>query len=170
MTQIFALHSGYGLATAAAAIDSGLLDAASSVSAGERLLVPFTSSRVPETVVGIAEDPRLRSLRARFDRIEPLSDLLGPLHPSSWEPVDADLPLLERLFARAWHIDPRDLELFVQSPQVAPARTLMALFPHARITIVGDGLLTYSPMRVRLPKRSTSSVDLVRAMLVSGCD
>lgn len=84
MTQIFALHSGYGLATAAAAIDSGLLDAPSSVSAGERLLVPFTSSRVPETVVGIAEDPGLRSLRARFDRIEPLADLLGPLHPSSW--------------------------------------------------------------------------------------
>lgn len=169
MTQIFALHSGYGLATAAAAIDSGLLDAASSVSAGERLLVPFTSSRVPETVVGIAEDPGLRSLRARFDRIEPLADLLGPLHPSSWEPVDADLPLLERLFARAWHIDPRDLELFVQSPQVAPARTLMALFPHARITIVGDGLMTYSPMRVRLPYPVAARIErVVHADVVPG--
>lgn len=146
MTQLFALHSAYGLATAAAAIDDGLPGDGS-----ERLLVPFTSSRVPETAVGIADDPVLRSLRARFDRVEPLEDVLGPQHPSSWEPDDADLPMLERLLSRAWRLDPGDLELFVQSPQVAPARTLMTLFPRARITIVGDGLMTYSPMRVRLP-------------------
>ena len=146
MTQLFALHSAYGLATAAAAIDGGLPGDGS-----ERLLVPFTSSRVPETAVGIADDPVLRSLRARFDRIEPLEDVLGPQHPSSWEPEEADLPMLERLLVRAWGLDPDDLELFVQSPQVAPARTLMTLFPRARITIVGDGLMTYSPMRVRLP-------------------
>lgn len=146
MTQLFALHSAYGLATAAAAIDGGLPGDGS-----ERLLVPFTSSRVPETAVGIADDPVLSSLRARFDRIEPLEDVLGPQHPSSWEPEEADLPMLERLLVRAWGVDPDDLELFVQSPQVAPARTLMTLFPRARITIVGDGLMTYSPMRVRLP-------------------
>lgn len=157
MTQIFALHSAYGLATAVAGIDSGLLDA----SVGERLLVPFTSSRVPETVVGIAHDPALGSLRARFDRIEPWEDLLGPMHPSSWEPADSDLPMLERLFARAWDLDPHDLELFVQSPQVAPARTLMALFPQARITIIGDGLMTYSPMRVRIPYSVAARIEQV---------
>ncbi|MGH3690480.1 MAG: polysialyltransferase family glycosyltransferase [Microbacterium sp.] len=151
MTQIFALHSAYGLATAAAAIDAGILDDPGSESMGERVLVPFLSSRVPETAVGIADDPVLASLRGRFDRAEPLEDVLGPLHPSSWDPVEADLPMLERLFARAWRVDPRDLELLVQSPQVAPARTLMALFPRARITIIGDGLMTYSPMRVRMP-------------------
>lgn len=156
MTQIFALHSAYGLATAAAAIDAGLLDGARldgacPDSAVERILVPFTSSRVPETAVGIADDPVLASLRGRFDRVEPLEDILGPLHPSSWDPSEADLPLLERLFVRAWSVDSRDVELLVQSPQVAPARTLMALFPQARITIIGDGLMTYSPMRVRLP-------------------
>ncbi|MFJ6532547.1 polysialyltransferase family glycosyltransferase [Microbacterium sp. NPDC091662] len=168
MTQIFALHSAYGLSTAAAAIDGGLLDA-TSASSHERILVPFTSSRVPETVVGIAQDPALVSLRARFDRIEPLEDLLGPLHPSSWEPADADLPLLERLFARAWDVEPRDLDLFVQSPQVAPARTLMALFPNARITIVGDGLMTYSPMRVRLPYPVAARIErVVHADVVPG--
>lgn len=145
MTQLFALHSAYGLATAAAAIDEGLLDGA-----GERILVPFVSSRVPETVVGIGDDPTLASLRARFDRVEDLDELLGPLHPSAWKPADADLPLLERLFVRAWGIDADDLELLVQSPQVAPARTLMSLFPRARITLIGDGLMTYSPMRVAL--------------------
>lgn len=146
MTQIFALHSAYGLATAAAAIDAGLIE-----TAGERILVPFTSSRVPETTESIGTGRALSSLRARFDRLEDLDALVGPLHPSGWEPADADLPLLERLFALAWSLDPSDLELFVQSPQVAPARTLLSLFPGARITVVGDGLMTYSPMRVALP-------------------
>ncbi|MEU4015075.1 polysialyltransferase family glycosyltransferase [Microbacterium sp. NPDC028030] len=164
MTQIFALHSAYGLATAAAAIDQGLLG-----TGVERVLVPFTSSRVPETAIGIGEDPVLASLRGRFDRMEPLEELLGPMHPSSWEPADGDLPLLERLLARVWRLDPRELELFVQSPQVAPARTLMTVFPHARITVIGDGLMTYSPMRVRMPYPVAARVErVVHADVVPG--
>ncbi|WP_136041347.1 MULTISPECIES: polysialyltransferase family glycosyltransferase [unclassified Microbacterium] len=166
MTQLFALHSAYGLATAAAAIDAGLLG---HDGGAERILAPFTSSRVPETAVGIADDPVLGPLRTRFDRVEPLEELLGPLHPSGWEPAEADLPMLERLFERAWRLDPRELELFVQSPQVAPARTLMALFPHARITIMGDGLMTYSPMRVRLPYAVAARIErVVHADVVPG--
>jgi hypothetical protein len=166
MTQVFALHSAYGLATAAAAIDAGLLGRDGE---RERILVPFTSSRVPETAVGIADDPVVAPLRGRFERVEPLEELLGPLHPSSWEPAEADLPMLERLLVRAWRLDPRNLELFVQSPQVAPARTLMMLFPHARITIVGDGLMTYSPMRVRLPYAVAARIErVVHADVVPG--
>lgn len=166
MTQLFALHSAYGLATAAAAIDAGLLDTGAR---GDRRLVPFVSARVPETTVGIAADPALRALRARFDWIEELEAILGPLHPSSWEPADADLPILERLLTRAWDLDPGDLELFVQSPQVAPARTLMSLFPQARITIIGDGLMTYSPMRVSLPHTVAARIGrVVHADVVPG--
>lgn len=165
MTQVFALHSAYGLATVAAAIDAGLIDG----DVGERILVPFASSVVPETVIAIADDPALRSLRARFDRIEPLDELIMPRHPRSWEPKAADLPLLERLFTRAWRLDPDDIDLFVQSPQVAPARTLMALFPRARITIVGDGLMTYSPMRVRIPHPIAARIErVVHADVVPG--
>lgn len=164
MTQLFAVHSAYGLATAAAALDGGLLG-----DHGERILVPFVSSRVPETSVSIAADPALASLRDRFDRIEDLDAMLGPLHPSSWKPHSSDLPLLRRLLIRAWGIDPGDLELLVQSPQVAPARTLMLLFPHARLTIIGDGLMTYSPMRVRMPHTVTARIGrVVHADVVPG--
>lgn len=164
MTQLFALHSAYGLATAAAAIDGDLLG-----ERGERLLVPFVSSRVPETSVGIAVDPALASLRARFDRVEDLDELLGPLHPSSWKPLPAELPVLRRLLVRAWDLDEHDLELLVQSPQVAPARTLMLIFPHARITIIGDGLMTYSPMRVAMPHTVRARIGrVVHADVVPG--
>lgn len=155
MTQLFALHSAYGLATAAAAIDGGLLG-----ERGERLLVPFHSARVPETSVGIVDDPALSSLRARFDRVEDLDQLLGPLHPSSWQPDPADLPLLRRLLTRAWNLDD-DLEVLLQSPQVAPAHTLMLVFPHARLSVIGDGLMTYSPMRIALPHTVTARIGRV---------
>ncbi|MCS3444015.1 alpha-2,8-polysialyltransferase family protein [Microbacterium phyllosphaerae] len=164
MTQLFALHSAYGLATAAAALDGGLLG-----DHGERILVPFVSSKIPETSVGILADPALATLRDRFDRVEDLDALLGPLHPSWWKPDAADLPLLRRLFTRAWGLDGDDLEVLVQSPQVAPARTLMMLFPHARLTIIGDGLMTYSPMRVRLPHTVTARIGrVVHADVVPG--
>ncbi len=164
MTQLFALHSAYGLATAAAAIDGGLLG-----ERGERILVPFVSSRVPETSTGILHDPALSTLRARFDRIDDLDALLRPMHPSSWKPEAPELPLLRRLLVRAWDLDPDDLELLVQSPQVAPARTLLHVFPHARITIIGDGLMTYSPMRVKMPHTVTARIGrVVHADVVPG--
>lgn len=164
MTQLFALHSAYGLATAVAAIDEGLF-----AHDGDRLLVPFVSARIPETVVGIAADPALHALRARFDRVEDLDALLGPRHPSAWEPPAEDRAVLERLLVRAWALDADDLELVVQSPQVAPARTLMSIFPRARLTIVGDGLMTYSPMRVALGHTVASRITrVVHADVVPG--
>ncbi|GAB3597411.1 polysialyltransferase family glycosyltransferase [Microbacterium tumbae] len=155
MTRLFVLHSAYGLATAAAAIDEGLLDGG-----GERVLVAVNSARIPETTVGIDVQGNLASLRGRFDRSESLDALLSPAHPGSWQPEDADLPLLRRLLARAWRLDD-DLELCVQSPQAAPARTLLSLFPDARITIIGDGLMTYSPIRVTLPRTVVERVGRV---------
>ena len=114
MTVLFALHSAYGLATAAAAIDDGLFE-----TGGERVLVPFNSARVPETMVGIDDHPQLGTLRARFDRIESLDALLQPRHPSSWEPEAEELPVLERLLARAWNLDD-DLELSYRAPRSRP--------------------------------------------------
>jgi len=154
MTRLFALHSAFGLTTAAAAIDDGMFDG------GERLLVPFNSSRVPETTIGIDDQPTLESLRSRFDRVESLDAVLQPRHPSSWEPDAVELPVLRHLLERVWRLE-GDLELCVQSPQVAPARTLMSIFPNARITIIGDGLMTYSPIRVKLPRSVVARIGRV---------
>ncbi|MGM7699314.1 polysialyltransferase family glycosyltransferase [Microbacterium sp. A84] len=166
MTQLFVLHSVYGLATAVAALDEGLIEAR-----GQRVLVPVNSARVPETSTAIHEQSNLQTLHGRFDRIEPLDDILSPLHPSSWDPEPADLPILNRLFTRAWDLDDADLELLVQSPQVAPARTLLSLFPDARITIIGDGLMTYSPIRVQLPRTVVERIGrVVYADVVPGVE
>ncbi|WP_243228463.1 alpha-2,8-polysialyltransferase family protein [Microbacterium sp. CIAB417] len=155
MTRLFLLHSAYGLATAAAAIDEGIFDGEQ-----ENVLLAVNTARVPETTTGIDVLPGLAGLRARFARVESLDELLSPRHPSSWKPPSADAPLLRRLLTRVWGLDD-DVELCVQSPQVAPARTLLGLFPDARITVVGDGLMTYSPIRVALGRTTVERVGRV---------
>ncbi|UWF77501.1 alpha-2,8-polysialyltransferase family protein [Microbacterium neungamense] len=153
MIQLFALHSPYGLMTAAAAIDAGLLGASS-----RRILVPMNTAAVPETALDIATAPRYATLRARFDAIQPLNPLVDPRHPTAWTPDPQDLPLLERLFSRAFDLGDAEIELFAQSPQVAPARTLMTMFSRARLGVIGDGLMTYSPTRNRMPRQVTERV------------
>ncbi|WP_309127127.1 polysialyltransferase family glycosyltransferase [Microbacterium sp.] len=153
MIQLFALHSGYGLMTAAAALDAGLLGEAS-----RRILVPMNTAAVPETAIDLASAARFATLRARFDEAEPLNPLIDPKHPTTWEPDEQDLPMIERLLRRAWALGDADIELFVQSPQVAPSRTLMQVFRSARLGVIGDGLMTYSPIRSRLPRQLTERV------------
>ncbi|WP_460797881.1 polysialyltransferase family glycosyltransferase [Microbacterium sp. GXF0217] len=155
MTRLFMLHSAYGLATAAAAIDAALFD-----DTHENVLLPVNTARIPETATGIDAQQSLATLRARFARSESLDELLSPRHPSTWKPHAPDLPILRRLLTRAWDLD-EDIELCVQSPQVAPAKTLLSLFPNARITIIGDGLMTYSPIRVDLGRTVVERVGRV---------
>lgn len=147
MVQLFVLNSGYALTTVVAAMDAGLIRPA-----GARVLVSVNAAPLPETAASPAELPTLRPLLTRFDRVESLNELIAPLLPTAWSPTAEDGPLLERLLRRAWDLPDEPVELFLQSPQVPPSRTIAALFPGASITVVGDGLMTYSPIRDRLPR------------------
>lgn len=154
MTQIFVLNSAYGLMTAAAALDAGLLPA----STGPRILLAVNAALVPETSTGIDESAHLRGVLGRFDRVESLNALVAPSPPVQWNPAADDLPTLERLLHRAWGAGDGPIELYLQSPQVPPSRTLAMLFPGAPITIIGDGLMTYSPIRDRMPAALTGRI------------
>nr|WP_274636337.1 polysialyltransferase family glycosyltransferase [Microbacterium bovistercoris] len=166
MIQLFALHTAYGLMTAVSAIDEGLVEPAD-----ERILVPINSAAVPEIHRGLDEAPHLRPLLSRFDRIEPLTALLSPLHPTGWSPREQELPLLERLFRRAWGLGEEPLHVFVQTPQVAPTRIFLSMFSRATLSIIGDGLMTYSPIRSRMPRSVVERVEsVVYADVVPGIE
>lgn len=156
MTQVFVSNSAYGLMTAIAAIDAGAVPGAD-----RRVLVSVNAAVVPETASGPGEAPLLRGILSRFDEVFSLNDLLAPNPPTTWSPQDEDGPMLERLLRRAWRLSDGPVELFLQSPQVPPGRTLAALFPGAPITIVGDGLMSYSPIRLRLPRAVVERVGAV---------
>ncbi|GAA3919622.1 polysialyltransferase family glycosyltransferase [Microbacterium invictum] len=154
MTQVFVLNSAYGLMTAVAAIDAGTIPPAH----GPRILLGVNAAMIPETVPDLADTPHLRGLLTRFDRVESLNALLAPTSPTAWDPESDDLPVFERLLRRAWQIGDDPVELFLQSPQVAPSRTIVQLFPGAEVTIIGDGLMTYAPLRSRMPRPLTERV------------
>lgn len=156
MTQVFVLHSGYGLLTAVAAIDEGLIE-----STDRRILVVANTARVPETAPDLGDTAHLRPLLDRFDEVVSLNDLLAPVPPGAWQPRPEDRPPLERLLRAAWRLGDGELDLFVQSIQVTPAKTFLDIFPGARVTVVGDGLMTYSPIRDKMPHPQTSRVDAV---------
>lgn len=146
MVQLFAVATAYGAMTAAAAIDAGI------VPDGERVLLAANATRVPETADDYIDLPQLRAVHDRFDRVERLNDLVAPILPTQWQPRVEDMPMLERLLRRAWGLGDGPVELYLQNLQVPPARTLAAIFVGSSITVIGDGLMTYSPIRARLPR------------------
>lgn len=165
MTQIFVLNSTFGLMTAVAAMDAGVIPPAS----GARILLTVNAAVVPEASPGIAETPHLRGLLGRFDRVESLNDLVAPTLPTMWEPSTEDLAVVERLLRRAWGLGASPVQLFLQSPQVAPSRTLAAMFGSAELAVIGDGLMTYAPMRVALPASTLSRMTgVIAADIVPG--
>ncbi len=153
MTQIFIVHSIYGLATAVAAIDAGIVPDAS-----RRILAFTNTAAIPETAPDLLTDPGLAGLRRRFTDEESLNDMLAPLHPTQWRPGTNDSAIVERLVRRAWNLGSDPVHLFVQSVQVPPARSFVWLFPGAEVTILGDGLMTYSPIRDRISHTFTHRV------------
>lgn len=154
MTQVFVLNSAYGVMTAVAAIDAGVIPPPTS----GRVLVTVNAAIIPEAAEGIVDAPDLESLRTGFDRVVNLNALLAPERPPHWREDGSDAPVLERLLRAAWGIGTAPVELFLQSPQVAPSRVFLDLFPGAPVTVVGDGLMTYSPLRSRWPQWAAARV------------
>lgn len=146
MTQIFVLNSAYGLMTAIAAMDAGVIPNSTS----GRILVAVNAAIVPEAGRGIGDAPHLATLRARFDRVVDLNELLAPERPSHWRATVAEAAVLGRLLRQAWGIGDQ-VELYLQSPQVAPSRVFIDVFDGAPVSIIGDGLMTYSPIRDKWP-------------------
>jgi hypothetical protein len=156
MAQIFVLNSAYGLMTAVAAIDAGQLPPSE-----HRILLSVNAALVPELGSGPGELGFMRGLVSRFDRGVALNDLIAPIPPTLWNPPESEWPLLERLLRAQWGLGSEPVELFVQSPQVSPSRALASVFIGAPLTVIGDGLMTYSPIRDRLGRGITGRMRAV---------
>lgn len=153
--QLFLIGSTYGAMTAAAAIDAGL------VPEGERILIAANVARMPEASEDFFDLPHVQPLLSRFDRIEYLNELVAPRIPTGWTPRPEEWPVLERLLRRAWNLGDGPVGLHLQSVQVAPSRTIANIFVGAPISVIGDGLMSYSPIRDRLRRELAGRVTRV---------
>ncbi|MEU3373239.1 alpha-2,8-polysialyltransferase family protein [Streptomyces sp. NPDC006660] len=144
-TQIFAASTLYGVATLAAALDSGCFPAAD-----RRLLLISNNAPVPETSAPLDTMPGFEPLRERFDGVLSWNATIAPFHPGGWSPRPDDVPLWERQLRTVWGLGEDRIELAVESIQVNPAQAVAQLFPDAPLTVYADGLMTYGPTRNKL--------------------
>ncbi|MFI2208875.1 polysialyltransferase family glycosyltransferase [Streptomyces sp. NPDC020141] len=144
-TQIFYASSLYGVATLAAAIDSGCF-----ATADRRLLLIANNAQTPETSPGPDAVPGFERLRERFDGVLSWNEAIAPFHPGGWSPRRDDTPLWERYLRLRWGLGEDRIELAVESIQVSPALTIAQLFPDAPLDVYADGLMSYGPTRNRI--------------------
>jgi len=142
MIQVTAVTTLFGAASAAAAIDAGLLG-----EPDERVLVVANNAPIPEVVPSLVDTPGAEAVLSRFDRVLDLGALLSPQRPARWRVEDIDTPMQERLLRTHWALGDAPLELVLESVHVPPAATLAAVFHSARITILSEGLMSYGATR-----------------------
>jgi hypothetical protein len=152
-TQIFLASTLYGIATLAAALDSGCF-----TPADRRILLVSNNASVPETTPAADEMPGFAALADRFDQVLSWNGTIFPFHPSGWSPRPDDVPLWERHLRLLWGLGDDEVELAVESIQVDPALALVQLFPAAPVHVYADGLMSYGPTRNRLDHLVTTRV------------
>lgn len=146
MTQLVLASTLYGVATVAAAIESGKLGDADQ----RRVLVIANTTPIPEMTPMISEVAGFEVMCAHFDAVHSYNMAIAPFHPSKWRPRGDDAGVIERHFRTLWAIGDEPVELVLESIQVPPARTLAAVFASSRITVYADGLMSYGPTRTNI--------------------
>ncbi|MFI1398980.1 polysialyltransferase family glycosyltransferase [Streptomyces sp. NPDC020681] len=144
-TQIFYASSLYGVATLAAAIDSGCF-----ATADRRLLLVANNATTPETSPSLDTMAGFERLRGRFDGVLSWNEAISPFHPGGWTPRPDDIPMWERYLRMLWDLGEDRIELAVESIQVAPALAIAQLFPDAKLDVYADGLMSYGPTRSKI--------------------
>ncbi|WP_202235659.1 polysialyltransferase family glycosyltransferase [Actinacidiphila reveromycinica] len=165
-TQLLLASTLYGIATLAAAADAGALPPAD-----RRVLVVSNNAGVPETHDAPDLAPGFEPLRSRFDRVVSWNEAIRPLHPGGWSPRTDEVPLWDRYFRTLWRLGDDDLDLVVESIQVAPALSFAQVFTGAPITVYADGLMSYGPTRNKLGLLVDTRIDaLLHLDLVPGLE
>ncbi|WP_062314143.1 polysialyltransferase family glycosyltransferase [Demequina rhizosphaerae] len=166
MIQLTAVTTLFGAASAAAAIDAGLMG-----EPDERVLVISNNAPIPEVVPSLAETPGAQAILSRFDRVVDLGELLSPQQPSRWKVFAIDVPMQEKLLRQYWDLGDEPVELVLESVHVPPAATIARVFANARIRILSEGLMSYGPTRDPQPHSFGQRLDgMVYLDLVEGLD
>ncbi|MEU0490630.1 alpha-2,8-polysialyltransferase family protein [Nocardiopsis sp. NPDC006139] len=163
MTQIFVSSRLFGVMSLAAGIDSGVFGD------DRRILLTVDNADIPEIATPLAETAGFAAVRDRFHQVISYNELIWPHHPSHWRAHRNDQPLIRRLLNSYLELGDGPLELVLEAIQGDPSRGLAELFENARLTVISDGLASYSPTRHVLPKQISGRLErLVHLDLVPG--
>ncbi|MFV0634660.1 polysialyltransferase family glycosyltransferase [Demequina sp.] len=142
MIQLTLVTTLFGAASAAAAVDAGLLGEADT-----RILVVANNAPIPEVSLPLTHSPGASAVLSRFDRVVDLGALLSPQRPARWVVQDIDVPMQEKLLRAAWDLGTAPVSLVLESVHVPPAATMAKIFLSAPITVLSEGLMSYGATR-----------------------
>ncbi|MBT3151661.1 hypothetical protein HTV45_12325 [Streptomyces sp. CHD11] len=144
-TQIFCASTPLGVATLAAAADSGCF-----ARAERRVLLVCDDSPVPEAAQAPDALAGAAPLRARFEKVLSWNEAVRPFHPAAWTPRTEDVPLLERHLRLLWGLGGDRVELVLESPDTPWALAVARVFTGAPLHVHAGGPAVYGPTRGKL--------------------
>jgi hypothetical protein len=145
VAELYQISTLYGLQTVLAL-------AAEVPRHGERLLVVSIHTVEAEATSALIDHCRASpKVRAAFDRVIHLNELLWPVHPAQWTAPRgiADQLLIGRMLRSVLGVEKIN-RIFVESLHVPPTLTLATLFREATIDVYADGLMAYGPTRTSI--------------------
>lgn len=163
-TQLVVASTAFGLVTAIAALQDGLLPDAS-----RRALVITNNAAIPEITDDLRSVAGIAALLDTFVAVHSLNEALEPQHPTTWNPRAEDVPSWQRYLRLLWQLGDDPVDLVVESVQADPTLAMLKVFTESSITVYSDGLMSYGPTRGHLPAQLGSRVvGLVHLDLVPG--
>jgi hypothetical protein len=159
MIHLFEASTLYQVASLNAMLGSGALGERRE--GEERVLVLINSARQPELVPSLQETPGFERLAAAFDRIIDFGAQLWPRRPHQFNPRTEELPLWQSLLRTQWGLGTEPVRLYLESLQANPAKALARVFGSSPLVVHSDGLMSYGPTRVTLPRDILQRVDAV---------
>ncbi|GAB3694299.1 polysialyltransferase family glycosyltransferase [Nocardiopsis oceani] len=155
MTQIFVASRVFGLMSLTAAIDSGLFGNE------RRVLLVVDNAEIPEIAPSLTEAPGFATLSERFHEVVSYNALIWPHHPKRWSAREDDRTLFRGLLGSHLALGGQAPELVVEAIQGEPSKGLIEIFDDARLTVISDGLASYSPTRDPLNRETSTRFERV---------
>ncbi|KAB2351562.1 hypothetical protein [Actinomadura rudentiformis] len=166
--QLFTCASAPVALAMAAAIDAGMLGAASRTPI-HRILLVSDETAIPEFTPSLRDTPGFAAAAERFTQILSWNETVAPAHPASWTPRSEDRPMFERMLRREWNLGNEPIELVLGSATSAQSRALATIFRSAPVIVCTASPEVYAPTPAALPTGMSSRIErLLHLDLVPG--
>lgn len=147
MIQLFLASSAFQALGCAAMINSG----STGPDGSRRVLVVANNVTTPEVARPFNLAPGAAGYLDAFDQVVDLNQAIAPIHPRHFAIDPTQAGLLERYLRLAWDLGSEPVELILESLPNAPGGSLARIFRDAEVSMHSDGLMSYGPLRNKVP-------------------
>jgi len=156
MIQLLLASSAFQTLSLAAMVRAGDMG-----DAERRILVAAHNATIPELGHDLRSTAGIDVALAAFDQVESLNEAIWPIHPRDFAVTPELAPLLQRYLRGRWGLGDEPVDLVLESLPNAPGGSLARIFDDAPISMHSDGLMSYGPLRNKLPDAMSHRIERV---------